>query len=61
MNEVGVYRATPMAMSWTVKGGTTSNIKAARDDRGNMLPAGFYLIRLGTRDATRTTRIVLLP
>ena len=31
------------------------------DDRGRSLPAGLYLIRLGTRGATRTTRIVILP
>ena len=32
-----------------------------RDDRGRALPAGVYLIRLSTRDAGRTARIVLLP
>ena len=32
-----------------------------RDDHGRALPAGIYLIRLGTGEAIRTTRIVLLP
>ncbi len=41
--------------------GSHSVVFDRRDDRGRYLPAGMYLVRLQTRNETRTSRIVLLP
>ena len=41
--------------------GSYSSFFDARDESGNRLPAGIYLINLATGFGTKTTRVVLLP
>jgi len=41
-------------------GGTLTSRWDGRDDAGDPLPSGVYLVRLMTRDATASSKIVLL-